>query len=215
MEDVLHINANAGKAKSKKQANANANAEDRHCYMFMPRIYRPDGRDEVYPHTVQAFLGSKNQDLLSKDRGQQLGLKQLKEMASLRSNSNSNSSSTSNKEQTARFFMKVAYELGKIMALIHYFAKHDAHDVELYMGKLYRGRRPRFFLADFDQSESIVEYDDEVIGRLVWSLDAVPYFPRPEVDKALYDRFRTGYLRVAKLAKMHDVAKKVLEEYAE
>lgn len=183
-----------------KFVDSSSNARDGKCYMYMPRIYRPDGAEGP---TIQAQLGVKTANLTHKGRGHFVGLKEIADFAGGKE-----------RDKLRKWLKRVSYELGKLMALIHYVGRNDAVDIEVYMGKLHRGRTPKFFVADFDMSESIVEYSDEVVGRLVWSLEAVPYFPIADIDSELYDSFSEGYLRVASKAGRRDIAERVLEDYA-
>ncbi|CAH6420935.1 Hypothetical protein UVM_LOCUS285 [uncultured virus] len=165
------------------------------CSMVMPRILPPDDSGP----TVQAQLGAPSVDLVQKARGRFVGLEQIErywQRAGERGD-----------------LAKAAFEIGTLMALLHYVGKNDAYDVELFLGHQYGDPKLKFFLADFDLSQPIDRYDDETIERMVWSLDAVPYFPRPEIDRELYDAFADGYARIADLNGLGNVAEAVLAAY--
>lgn len=92
----------------------------------------------------------------------------------------------------------VAYELGKMMALLHFVAKNDAFDIELYIGVEYKTRKVRIYISDFDLSEKITQYTDDIIeDRMEWSLSAMPYFPTYDSNKHLYESFKKGYSKTA------------------
>lgn len=145
------------------------------CYMEMPRIYRPGGQKDTGP-TIQAQLGVTSSRLTHKGRGEFIGLREIREYMS-----------QEDIEQAAR-------ELGTMMALIHFIGRNDAYDVELYLGKEAGDKKPRFYLADFDLSEVVpTRVDEQTMRRITWSMDAVPYFPRPTTDAHLFRLFLQGY----------------------
>jgi len=109
-------------------------------------------------------------------------------------------------------FKQACYELGILMGLIHFTARNDAYDVEVFLGKEANTRKPRFYLADFDQSETISNFEDpQVIERLTWSFDAVPYFPRNSCDPAMFEIFKQGYLAASN--RNTHIVDKVFEDY--
>lgn len=164
---------------------------EKDCYMVLPRIFRPEGRFSTLP-TIQAQLGWKSGRMMHKSRGEFIGFEELQAYVSKKD------------------LEIVAHELGIMMGLIHFIGKNDAYDVELYFGKEAGAKKPRFYLADFDLSESIKSYDEDTISRMTWSLDAVPYFPREDVDPDLYETFRLDYKQMEDQV---GVADKVFEAY--
>lgn len=146
------------------------------CYMVLPRVFRPEGKHVMHP-TLQAQLGWPKGRMVHKGRGEFIGYKEIQDIVSSRTDM-----------ETA------CYELGVIMGLLHHVGRHDAYDVELYLGKEAHSRKPRFYLADFDLSEPVTSKDDaDTFERILWSLDAVPYFPRPHIDQKLFELFKKGY----------------------
>ena len=100
------------------------------------------------------------------------------------------------------------------MGNIHFIGKNDGYDIEVYLGRKNvcnnnDTHQLGFYIADFDLSESIEKYDIETVKRLVWSLDAVPYFPS---EGKLLDLFKDGYLKAAG-SKYKHVAELVMERY--
>lgn len=162
------------------------------CYMVLPRVFRPEGKASNNLPTIQAQFGFPSVRMVHKGRGEFIGLNEIKEYMS---------------KEDIEIASK---ELGIIMGLIHFVGKNDAYDVELFLGKEYRGKKSKLFLADFDLSETIKQYDAETIHRMAWSLDAVPYFPRESVDPKLFELFKQGYTRVSPDEK---VVEKILEDY--
>jgi tRNA A-37 threonylcarbamoyl transferase component Bud32 len=159
------------------------------CYMVMKRIFRPDKK--IAP-TLQAQLGCESGRMVHKGRGEFIGLKEIREYIM---NEDIN---------------KASKELGILMGLIHFVGKNDAYDVELYLGKEKYSKKCKLYLADFDLSESITEYNNETINRIRWSLDAVPYFPRLSADKELFDEFLKGYKQIAENDELVD---EIFSEY--
>lgn len=165
------------------------------CYMIMPRVFRPEGKDVIKP-TIQAQLGCPSCDMIHKGRGEFLGLEQIKKFVDVKD------------------LELVSYELGVLMGLIHFVGKNDAYDVELYMGKEGNSRKCRFYLADFDLSEDYNTITPEVIQRITWSLDAVPYFPTEDGDPILFAKFKKGYSEIAKFANISDdIVEQIFENY--
>lgn len=148
-----------------------------HCYMVMPRVYRPDAAPGP---TLQAQLGTDGGSEVHHGRGEFIGLAEIVNYVDLRA------------------LPAVARELGMLMGLIHYVGRHDAVDVELFLGVTDDDPTTvRFFVADFDMSKPITEFDGETIERMAWALSAVPYFPVGEAaNPALADAFRSGYRSV-------------------
>ena len=158
------------------------------CYMVLPRIYRPN-RDEGY--TLQAQLGCDSCHMIHKGRGEFIGLKEIR-------------------EYLPEDDIEIAcHELGMMMALIHFVGKNDAYDIEVFLGKELYSKKCRFYIADFDLSEEIKQYDSETIERISWSLDAVPYFPN-DSNKKLFELFKSGY---SKIAQNPELVEKIFENY--
>jgi hypothetical protein len=129
------------------------------CYMKMPRIFRPTfGNDDKKNEfvTVQPQLGHKNVSIIHRGRGQFIGLKQIKEIFE-----------DDDLEQAC-------YELGVMIGLIHYIGKNNALDTELFLGKEYRSRKYRFYVADFDLTSEITEFNDKTTYELKSSLSDIP-----------------------------------------
>jgi hypothetical protein len=159
------------------------------CYMKMHRIHNP----LHVTQTLHPLLGEKKFNHVDKKRGIFKGLKQLKQELYM----------------TDEILEEISYELGKMMATIHFIGKNDAYDVEVFLGckAMCTGNVNKLglYLADFDLSEPIVHYDKETISRMVWSLDAVPYFPTQDSSVDLYTRFKSGYTKAAGIANKHIV----------
>ena len=196
------------------------------CYMFMNRIYRPKIDKASSPYspqssnissallksplssfsspysplknspspiksspsfeekydgkTLHSLFGESRSTYKISERGEFIGLNLLQKLFSL--------------DQ----LKTIAYELGKIMALLHFVSKNDAVDVELYVGIEHKTRKTRIYISDFDLSEKIIDYTDAVIeDRMAWSLSAMPYFPSLDSSKLLYEYFKKGYRKTA------------------
>lgn len=169
---------------------------DELCYMVMPRIFRPEGRNHIAP-TLQALLGSKDVRMINKGRGEFLGLKQIQDLI-----------------QDPKALQRTAKELGILMALIHHIAKNDAFDIEVYLGKEANSKKLMFYIADFDLSNKVTTYDDQTVHNIYWSLDAVSYFPTDNSDSNLFVAFKEGYTIVAKEAQVpEEIINKIFENY--
>ncbi len=165
------------------------------CYMIMPRVFRPEGKDVIKP-TIQAQLGCPSCVMIHKGRGEFLGLEQIKQFVD------------------DKDIVLASYELGILMGLIHFVGKNDAYDVELYLGKDGNSRKCRFYLADFDLSEEYTNITPSIIQRISWSLDAVPYFPTEDSDSELFEKFKKGYSEAAHIANVSDdIIEQIFENY--
>lgn len=167
---------------------------DNECFMEMPRIYNPIGFKTLHP-----LLGDLDCNYTNKNRGVFKGLKQLK----------------SDLDLTDKLLEEASYDLGVMMANIHFIGKNDAYDVEIYLGCpnvcTSGTHKLGFYIADFDLSEPITKYDGETINRMIWSLDAVPYFP---TEGKMLDLFKSGYMKaVGSSSKYKDVAESILGKY--
>jgi len=168
----------------------------KNCYMIMKRIYRPEGREILKP-TIQPLFGQNENNFIFEGRGEFIGIKEIKNYVS------------ENNIETA------VYELGLIMGLIHFVGKNDGYDLEVFLGKEYNSKISRFYIADFDLTENIVEYDSNTIERIVWSMLAIDYFPH-ENNKEYLDLFLKGYVLIAKIKEVKDkIIEKIVEKYLE
>ena len=162
------------------------------CNMFLPRIYRPTHDGETM--TVQSQLGKRSDSYIHKGRGEFIGLEQILDY------------------MDEKIVNQVCYELGVLMSLIHYHARNDALDIEVFMGREYRNKKVRFYIGDFDMSSRIHAYDTNTVTRMLHSLEDVPYFPRPEVNMEMYHIFKHGYYSVVPL-ELVPIAERIFEEY--
>ena len=168
--------------------------EDQLCFMLMPRIYRPDKQNGP---TIQTIFGEKSMNVIHKGRGQFIGLEQIKEFIP---------------EENIK---KVVYELGIAMGLIHFVGKNDGYDIEVFLGLEYKTKKVKCYIADFDLTESISKYDKETMNRMLWSLEAVQYFPLSN-NKELFDSFIKGYTKVGVEADINrDVLEYIISEYTD
>lgn len=149
--------------------------------------------DSIKP-TLQALFGmKKNNQFKKSQRGEFIGLDKLQSIF------NENELKT------------IAAELGIMMALLHFIAKNDAFDIELYVGTDYMDKKLKIYISDFDLSEEILEYTDDIIeDRICWSLQAMPYFPSLSSNEALYTFFQKGY---RKIAKNNEIVDKIFDCY--
>ena len=197
-QKMKELESNLGKTKTNVGrihliVPTNFNESANECYMEMPRIYSPIGLK-----TLHTLLGDTDCNYKDKNRGTFKGIQQLKKELGLSDD----------------FLNQVSYDLGVMMGNIHFIGKNDGYDIEVYLGRKNvcnnnDTHQLGFYIADFDLSESIEKYDIETVKRLVWSLDAVPYFPS---EGKLLDLFKDGYLKAAG-SKYKHVAELVMERY--
>lgn len=180
--------------------------EDNTCYMVMERVYRPiygDCNPETYntdSPTLQAQFGVLDVSLVHKGRGEFIGLKQILEYLD------------SCPQYGSDTLENLSKELGIMMGLMHFIAKNNGIDVEVFLGRRYSDDKLRLFIADFDLTNTFDEYDKDTISNLVWSLSAFPYFPSKETE-VLFEYFSLGYKSVADSVGLLHVAEAILEEY--
>jgi len=180
--------------------------QNAHCFMVMERVFRPvfgDCNPKTFNKdspTLQAQFGVDSSDLVHKGRGQFIGLQQIKgylEACPMYQNATVET---------------ICHELGIFIGLLHFIAKNDGYDIEVFLGREYVEPRLKVFIADFDLSEPITQYDKATISRMTFCLDAVPYFPSKD-NPDLFNRFANAYRSVAKSAGFLQVADIVLENY--
>lgn len=165
------------------------------CYMIMPRIFRPEGRNVQKP-TIQAQLGCPSGSMIHKGRGEFIGLEQIRSYVSEREIHNA------------------CYELGVLMGLIHHVGQNDAYDIELFLGKESGAKKCKFYVADFDLTEEIKSYDKRSLERIIWSLDAVPYFPIEDTDAILFELFKKGYSEVCQVTNVNQrIVESIFDSY--
>lgn len=163
--------------------NSNGN-----CYMIMNRIYRPiipitkTNITKLNNLTINALFGIKKNTLYKKSqRGEFYGLDKLNDIFN---------------EEQIKVIIK---ELGIVMALLHFIVKIDAFDIELYVGLEYDNITPCIYIADFDLSENIIDFNDDIIkNRICWALEAMPYFPNKDCNEEHYNIFKEAYIKIAK-----------------
>jgi hypothetical protein len=156
---------------------------DADCGMIMPRILRPTAigspKNTVETITLHPQLGLPTGSMVFKGRGEFLGLAEIQKWVSFKE------------------LKTVAYELGTLMGLIHFVAKNDAYDIEVFLGREKHSRTLKFYIADFDLTETYTNLSEPIIERLRWSMDAVPYFPTINSSPELFKLFLEGYKKIA------------------
>lgn len=102
--------------------------------------------------------------------------------------------------------------MGQLLSLIHHVGKIDAYDVKLFVGKAGgEGAVNKLWLTDFDLSQEYDNIDKDVIERLTWSMDAVPYFPTEQSDPELLKTFIRGYASI--IPDQPQLVKEIFENY--
>jgi hypothetical protein len=174
------------------------------CFMLTQRVMRRPYDPTIRQHTLQAQFGVKSCSLIHKGRGEFIGLKEIKSHLGL-PNSNNNSNDT---------LIQYTKDLGKMMAHIHYLGKNDAYDIELWLGTTSIQQQPKLYIADFDLTETITDFTDkETLGRMLWSFDAVPYFPIPSVNQRLFKEFKEAYITTATYHGYATTAETIIQTY--
>jgi hypothetical protein len=177
------------------------------CYMISPKVFRPvfgrcetAGMNESGP-TIQAQLGVESDNSTFPGRGQFVGLSEiLSYLDACPAHENPRIDT-------------ICFELGILLGLIHFVALNDAFDIEVFFGRLFQSSRLKFFIADFDQTQTIqMPPTVEQLERMIVSIDAIPYFPSPTVSPALFKEFVKGYTGVAAQVGVEDLANLILEK---
>ena len=163
------------------------------CYMKMTRIFRAKKIDkEESIRMIQSLLGDKNTYYDHKGRGLYMGLKHLKEYID------------------DVDLLDASFELGVMIGLIHYAGKCNAFDIDVFLGREHSTRKNRFYIADFDMTSTIDTYGEKEIQEMYCSLNDASYFPRPSVNKKLFDMFYNGYLSIVP----QSIAERVFRDYS-
>lgn len=92
---------------------------------------------------------------------------------------------------------------------VHYIGKNNAIDTEVFIGREFRHRKIRFYIADFDLSSEIKDFNKKTIEEMRSSISDIPYYPKQKVNKKLYKLFYNGYCSVVPL----DIAIQVFSDY--
>lgn len=180
--------------------------EQDNCYMVMERVFRPvygDCNPRTFNKdtpTLQPQFGIEDSDWISKGRGQFIGLKQIRGYLE---------SCPLHKNATVE---TICHELGIFIGLLHFVGKNDGYDIEVFLGREYVDPHLKMFIADFDLTETITQYDKDTIDRMVFCLDAVPYFPSKS-NPTLFTLFGNAYKSVAESVGLSEIADIVLERY--
>ena len=164
------------------------------CYMKMIRIFRAkkiDKEEDESNRMIQSLLGDKNTYYDHKGRGLYMGLKHLK-------------------EYIEDDLVDASFDLGVMMGLIHYIGKCNAFDIEVFLGREHSTRKNRFYIADFDMTSTIETYGSKEIQEMYCSLNDASYFPRPSVNKKLFEMFYNGYCSIVP----QSIAERVFRDYS-
>ena len=170
------------------------------CYMLIPRVYRPKEKrskslkssDEPY-YTVHALFGESSLQKKYLGRGEFIGLREIEEYVAMED------------------IHRMVEELGVLLALIHYVAKNDACDIEVFLGRDATSKKLKLFIGDFDKVSNIEAFTPHTIDNLVWCMEAVEYFPKKEVNEELYMLFKKGYLSIT--GKDNEYANQLFAKY--
>ena len=160
------------------------------CFLELSRVFNPLNREANY--TIHPQFGKSSFNASYKGRGLFLGIKELFEY---------NIFTPDNLNEYIK-------DLAIAISNLHYVGKNDGFDIEVFVGS--EKNKNKLFIGDFDLTEMIQEYNDYTIDRLVWSLYAVPYFPRKD---ELLDVFSDNYILQAKKNNKDDIAKQVITKY--
>lgn len=166
------------------------------CYMKMQRIFRAkkDDVNDDYKNDrmIQPLLGDKNTYYDHKGRGLYMGLKYIKDY------------------MEENDLLKACEQLGIMMGLIHYVGRCNGFDIEVFLGREYGTRKNRFYIADFDMTSTIENYNPKEIQEMYCSLNDASYFPRPSVNKKLFEKFLNGYSSVVP----KEICKLIFRDYS-
>lgn len=174
---------------------------DNGCIMSMERVINPIDANATY--TIQANFGQETVDYKHEQRGRFLGIKELREIIKAP-------------------LEPYVYDLGRLLSSIIFVGMNDCYDIEVFLGSgdvrstAFGDKNSHMlYVADFDLSLPIKKFDKKTIERIVWALQAVPYFPIQEVDKKLYNSFEKGFIDIAKTTEYLNEALLILKMYNE
>jgi hypothetical protein len=189
-QELAKHNIDAPLVKLLKMNEFKTYEDDSKCVLELSRVVNPTGATN---YTIQVQFGAPNANLKNKSRGHIMGTNLLVSNGII-------------PEDQLPEYMK---QLGQVLARLHYIAKNDGYDLEVFAGK--EGDTTILYIGDFDLSEMITEYTPKIIqDRLVWSIDAVPYFPTKDQPE-LYEPFKTAYIETAEAAGYKEVAEQVMK----
>jgi hypothetical protein len=173
------------------------------CIMELSRSVNPLNSNLNY--TIHPLFGENNTDFFIEGRGRFLGLNQLIDLNII------------NEKNIEEYISQLAI----LISNLHFQVKNDGYDLELFISsdnsnsnRKNNNRNIIIFLGDFDLTEFITEFNDNTIKRLIWSLNAVPYFPTP-FQHNLYKIFSNNYIKNAKKYDFEYIASHILQKYEE
>lgn len=168
--------------------------DDQMCIMELTRAFNPLGQDNKY--TIQVLFGNNDEEQLYDNRGLFLGVNKIIEYNII------------NKNELNSYIQNLAIVLSRL----HFIAKNDCFDVELFLSKEKDGIIVYF--GDFDQSLFIDNFTDEIINdRIIWGMCAIEYFPTPK--QSFYELFKNEYIKEAERHNCGDIATKIIQKYEE
>jgi hypothetical protein len=160
------------------------------CIMELTRVINP--LDSNLSYTIQPLFGFDSFEKKYLGRGLFLGLTELY-----------------NHIFEPNTIQEYIRQLGIVMARLHYYVKNDCYDIELFVSKI--NNKIEIFVGDFDLSIFITDYDNTTINRIIWSLNAVEYFPHP--NNILFENFYASYIDEATKYNKQTIAEYVMSEY--
>ena len=164
------------------------------CVLELSRVVNPIDPNADY--TIQVLMGYDEMDYKEPARGRLMGALTLANM---------------NVIPKAQL-LEYSKQLGQAVGRLHYIAKNDGYDMEVFAGT--EGGRTVLYIGDFDLSDMITTYGPAQIKRMAWALAAVQYFPTTE-QQVLYIPFKAAYLEAATSSGQQAAAEAVLAEYEE
>jgi len=165
------------------------------CVLVLNKVNNPI--DSNLNYTIHPLFGENTYNSYSKGRGRYMGIQQLMEYGLF------------NNENIKEYIA----ELGTIIGKLHYVVKNDGFDLEIFVGRDEKDNTIKLYIADFDLSNMIENYDQKTISNLEWSLSSIAYFPYPDEQPELYEIFKNSYLDIATKENKQIIAEKVLELY--
>ena len=162
--------------------------EQEHCAILMERVLPPISQGPTW----QAYLNLQDENKWVEGRGLYLGRDQLVRYL-----------------PHSYTLYDLVFDLGALVARLHYVCKVDATDVEYVFGHM--ADAPLYnqlFALDFDLCQ---RYDTPDVKTLSWSLSSEEYFPQPSGDPHLWIMFREAYVSTAALFGARDTALAVMD----
>lgn len=183
----------------------------------MERFFPVEKNQEI---STQIYLGKNNYDLIQRHdsiniiKGHNLGYIETKKLLT-----KYNPFTSPFKKKFKRKLSSMAslyYNLGSIMAIIHFYAQYDGLDIEICLTReSINSKELKIGVIDFNFCNQISKYlnnnRQKAIDKIIIAMNNEPFFPNPDQKEFKY--FRDAYIMIAKNLEFMEIAENIIDEF--